>query len=74
MLVANEMCARTHPAKINRNIQMRQNVIHNQSGPLERSTTFKVRKLDTSGVEDRLVNLETQLNLQIGINFTKLSF
>ena len=62
-----EDCARTNAADINRNIQMKLNVVHNESGPLDRSTTGLVKV--SEGIEERIKNMEDHLNLQLAGNF-----
>ncbi|KAJ3033385.1 hypothetical protein HK097_004861, partial [Rhizophlyctis rosea] len=67
-------CARIDAADLNRTIQMKLNVVHNVSGPLERSTHrdassngVTTRKGDSGvpfGVEERLKNVQRHLNVE----------
>ncbi|CAG8440445.1 11921_t:CDS:2 [Diversispora eburnea] len=66
-------CARTDAAEINRNIQMKHDVVNNDDGPLARSTFLssnqrndKTKELPT-GVEERIQNIEKHLNLKIDV-------
>ncbi|KAJ3296519.1 hypothetical protein HK104_001526 [Borealophlyctis nickersoniae] len=68
-------CARTDAADLNRTIQMKLDVVHNESGPLERSThrtssapaTSKNADSSTvpAGVEERLRNVQRHLNVEL---------
>ncbi|KAG9301937.1 hypothetical protein G9A89_020981 [Geosiphon pyriformis] len=72
-------CARTEAAEINRNIQMKLEIVNNEDGPLARST-FNLscqqnyaNSVDSNqnisdlpiGVEERLSNIQDHLNLRI---------
>ncbi|KAF0461423.1 map3k12-binding inhibitory protein 1 isoform x2 [Gigaspora margarita] len=68
-------CARSDAAEINRNIQMKLDVVNNEDGPLARSTFSSSHQRNegnktsttylSSGVEERIQNIEKHLNVQI---------
>ncbi|CAG8752171.1 1599_t:CDS:10, partial [Cetraspora pellucida] len=68
-------CARSDAAEINRNIQMKLDVVNNEDGPLARSTFSSAHQRNetnkispaylSSGVEERIQNIEKHLNVQI---------
>ncbi|CAG8602027.1 6824_t:CDS:2 [Paraglomus brasilianum] len=74
-------CARSEAAAINRNIQMKHDVVNNEDGPLARSTfTASTRQINGNnrnprelqrlidlppGVEERLQNIQEHLNVKI---------
>ncbi|CAG8578143.1 15535_t:CDS:2 [Acaulospora morrowiae] len=67
-------CARSDAAEINRNIQMKFDVVNNDDGPLARSTFSSSQRNDRvkrhlielpSGVEERLQNIEKHLAINI---------
>ncbi|CAI2177586.1 19780_t:CDS:2 [Funneliformis geosporum] len=71
-----QSCARSDAAEINRNIQMKLDVVNNEDGPLARSTFTSANHnrsdLDKKsladlprGIEDRLQNIEKHLNIEI---------
>ncbi|CAG8435773.1 10320_t:CDS:2 [Funneliformis caledonium] len=71
-----QSCARSDAAEINRNIQMKLDVVNNEDGPLARSTFNSVNHNRSDpdkkslaelprGVEDRLQNIEKHLNIEI---------
>ncbi|TPX68932.1 hypothetical protein SpCBS45565_g02814 [Spizellomyces sp. 'palustris'] len=68
-------CARVDAAQLNRTVQMKLDVVHNQSGPLERSThrdpagKRPAKYDDTSsrpldGIEERIKNVQEHLNVE----------
>ncbi|KAL1925736.1 uncharacterized protein VTP21DRAFT_619 [Calcarisporiella thermophila] len=74
-------CARTDAQEINRNIQMKLDVVHNEDGPLARSHVSSDQYVGTqassvgeskSGVDERLRNIEEHLNIRFarGQHFT----
>ncbi|KAI8899992.1 hypothetical protein BC833DRAFT_583592 [Globomyces pollinis-pini] len=58
-------CARTNPAPLNRKIQMKKNIIHNISNDLDRSTFQKFDNTKQMVHDERIINLESHLNLPI---------
>ena len=73
-------CARSEAAAINRNIQMKHDVVNNEDGPLARSTFTRQtngynrnprelqRLIDLPpGIEERLQNIQEHLNVKIGM-------
>ncbi|CAG8531944.1 12807_t:CDS:2 [Acaulospora colombiana] len=68
-------CARSDAAEINRNIQMKFDVVNNNDGPLARSTFSSKNQINDgkkrpltelpSGVEERLQNIEKHLGVNI---------
>ncbi|CAG8839147.1 31895_t:CDS:2, partial [Racocetra persica] len=65
----------SNPEEINRNIQMKLDVVNNEDGPLARSTFSSAHQRNetnktspaclSSGVEERIQNIEKHLNVQI---------
>jgi len=65
-----EMCSRTCPAKINRNQQLKLNIIKNEVGPLDRSVADNKEKgsssrvsADDNGLTERINNIKEHLNI-----------
>ncbi|TPX59999.1 hypothetical protein PhCBS80983_g02056 [Powellomyces hirtus] len=68
-------CARVDAAQLNRTVQMKLDVVHNKSGPLERSTqrdgegsaasapTDHPTSLHLEGIEERISNVQEHLNV-----------
>ncbi|KAI9090460.1 hypothetical protein DFS34DRAFT_585165, partial [Phlyctochytrium arcticum] len=65
-------CARVDAVQINRVVQMKLDVVHNFSGPLDRSTSANhsnpnseaTRQLDVQdGLEERIQNLQKHINV-----------
>ncbi|ORX41518.1 hypothetical protein BCR36DRAFT_180491 [Piromyces finnis] len=71
-----EMCSRTCPARINRNQQLKLNIIKNEVGPLDRSVTDNdndnkngkskskdSQNIDNNGLSERINNIKEHLNI-----------
>lgn len=71
----NEGCARTDAREIDRNIQMKFDIVNNEDGPLQRSLVTSASHVKVgsiirkeSGADERLQNLEDHLNIRYGNN------
>ena len=65
-------CARNDAVELNRKVQMKLDIIHNEDGPLAQSTlsrqfSYLNEITQKSGIEERLDNLETYLRVKLGI-------
>jgi len=76
-------CARSNAKKIDRNVQMKKDVVRNLEGPLERSThkfhfqpeKSQIGEVQHWGIQERLKDIESHLHLNYGklkIKFTVL--
>jgi len=71
-----EMCSRTCPARINRNQQLKLNIIKNEVGPLDRSVAENKNKpkakdsqnVDNNGLSERINNIKEHLNIGMCID------
>ena len=67
-------CARTDAREINRNIQMKFDIVNNEDGPLARSTTTAANKhkdnttLTSADSTERINNIEQHLNIKLDQN------